>query len=97
MTRLVKKMGNLLQQDHHETIRIVSSILSKGKELAESLQKIYGSTTQIIILIVLLGIIAFLGLVNLCATHCNKNVMINRLNEVEEFMIRKELNDRTNQ
>ena len=89
VTKLVKKMGNLLQQDHHETIRVVSSILAKGKELANSLQKINGSTTQIIILIILLGVIVFLGLVNLCATHCTKNAMINRLNEVEESMIKE--------
>ena len=57
--------------------------------MAESLQKIDGLTTQIIILIILLGVIAFLGLVNLCATHCNKNAMINKLNEVEDFMIRE--------
>ena len=57
--------------------------------MAESLQKINGLTTQIIILIILLGVIAFLGLVNLCAAHCNKNAMINKLNEVEDFMIRE--------
>ena len=37
VTRLVKKVGNLLQQDHHETIHIVNSILAKGKELESSL------------------------------------------------------------
>ena len=89
VTKLVKKMGNLLQQDHHETICVVSSILAKGKELANSLQKIDSSTAQIIILIILLGVIAFLGLVNLCATHCTKNIMISRLNEVKESMIKE--------
>ena len=65
VTKLVKKVGNLLQEDHHETIRIVSSILAKGKELASFLTKIEDSTTQILILMVLLGVIAFLGLINL--------------------------------
>ena len=86
VTKLVTKVGNLLQQDHHETIHVVNSILAKGKELASSLEKIDGSTTQILILIILLGVIAFLGLVNLCAIHCTKNAMINRLNEVETSM-----------
>ena len=80
VTKLVKKVGNLLQADHHETIHLVSSILAKGKELASSLEKIDGSTTQILILIILLGVIAFLGLINLCAIRCARNAVINRLN-----------------
>ena len=89
VTKLVKKMGNLLQQDHHDKIWVVISILARGKELAKSLQKIDRSTTQIILLIILLAVIAFLGLVNLCTTHCTKNAMINRLNEVEESIIKE--------
>ena len=60
--------------------------------MASSLDKIDGSTTQILILIILLGVIAFLGLVNLCATHCAKNAMINRINEVETSMTEERKN-----
>ena len=86
VTKIVTKVGTLLQSDHHKAMQMISSIMSKGKELASSLTKIEGSASQVLILPILLGVIVFLLLVNTSVTCCARNTLINRYDNTVRAM-----------
>ena len=79
ITQIVNKVGTLLQSDHHKSMQMISTIMSRGKELASSLSNIEGSASQVLILFVLLGVIILLLLINICVTYCARNTLINKI------------------